>query len=141
MAFSNVARYSDPGPVLLGDAEGGAGRPEGLAPGHVDRGVAAVEVDHQDAAVLVGEVGQALRLVGGRRERLFAEHVDVAPQAGVDGVRMLRAGSQHEDRVQVLGREHVLDRPVGGAEAPAPHQVARGPGGGTPVPPAPRRPA
>ena len=31
-------------------------------------------------------------------------------------------GSQHEDRVQVLGREHVLDRPVGGAEAPAAHQ-------------------
>ena len=122
MAFSNVARYSDPGRFFWATQKVAPADPKVCAPGHVDRGVAAVEVDHQDAAVLVGEVGQALRLVGGRREGLLAEHVDVAPQAGVDGVRMLRPRSQHEDRVQVLGREHVLDRPVGGAEAPASHQ-------------------
>ena len=62
------------------------------------------------------------RLVDGRREWLFAEHVHVAAQAGLDGVRMLRTGSQHEDRVQLLGREHVLDCRIAGAKAPASHQ-------------------
>ena len=122
MAFSKVARYSDPGRFFWATQKVAPADPKVVAPCDVDRGVAAVEVDHQDAAVLVGEVGQALRLVGGRREGLLAEHVEVAPQAGVDGVRMLRAGSQHEDRVQVFGGEHVFDRPVGGAEAPAAHQ-------------------
>ena len=125
MAFSNVARYSEPGRFFWATQNVAPARPEGRAPGHVDGSVAAVEVDHQDAAVLVGEVGEAFRLLGGRRERLLAEDVHVVPQAGVDGVRMLRTGSQHEDRIQVLGREHVLDRPVGGAEAPAPHQRSR----------------
>ncbi len=122
MAFSNVARYSEPGRFFWATQNVAPAWPNVSRPADVHRGVAAVEVDHQDAAALVGEVGEAFRFVGGRREGLLAEHVDVASQAGLDGVRVFRAGGQHEDRVQVLGVEHVLDGSVGGAETPAPHQ-------------------
>ena len=125
MAFSNVARYSDPGRFFWATQKVAPADPKAALPGDVHRCVAAVEVDHQDAATLIGEIGEALRLLDGRRERFLAEHIHIPPQARVDGVRMLRTGSQHEHRVQLLRAQHVLDRLVGGAEAPAPHQRYR----------------
>lgn len=101
MAFSKVARYSLPRRFFCATQNAAAGVPELLAGGDVGRREAAVEADHQDALVLVGEVGEPLRVAGRGREGLLAEDIHVRLQRAAHAGDMLRPRGQHEQGVQV----------------------------------------
>lgn len=75
--------------------------------------------------LFVGQLGESDRVGGRGGQGLLIEDIDAGPESALDGGDVLGARREHEDGIELVGGQHVVDRAVDVLEAPSPLERAR----------------